>query len=428
MPALSRSGLLFDLATPIEDGFAATRYVPILLDRRGERRALGELAARAWDNLTPYVQITPPELRDGPEQGTSPLSWVAALASVVGERVIYLDPVGLRRRSSATRPIGASTAGLLFGGARDAGIRYVPVYPIGMSAVAGQVARAAADQGLGLAIRYRIVDAAATGGRSLADVLRSEADMLGGSAESMDLIIDLGYLHPDFSLDADQIVRVLHQLMAVATWRTVTFAGSSVPPSLSDEVPDGQFKGILRREWALWRSLFRAYPGLRYGDYAIQNPIPPDPVNTQFMRASIRYTSGDWMLAVRGDRALRQMRPEEQAAEYQHLAELLFLHPDFKECCAGDRFIVDCSDRRVEVRTQQAWRYVGTLHHLTTVVAQLSALTALPAAAAVLGPTAQRPRPESVRRTARRSGATAGRSGRDKAVSARPASRPDQGS
>ncbi len=221
----------------------------------------------------------------------------------------------------------------LLAGASDAGMRYVPVYPVGQPALADLAARAATEQGLGLAIRHRVDGLTAIGGRSLADALAREFEALKTPPAVTDLIVDLAYLHPDFTVEADDVTRLLDPFLAVGPWRSVVLAASSVPQTLADEVHDGQFKGILRREWALWRSLRRTYSSLRFGDYGIQNPIPPDPVNTQHMRASIRYTSGDWMYVVRGEGPVRRMRAEEQAAQYRHLAELLFLHSAFTECC-----------------------------------------------------------------------------------------------
>jgi hypothetical protein len=254
------------------------------------------------------------------------------------------------------------------------------VYPVGQRRLAACTARAAAEQGLGLAIRYRVDGLTSTGGRSLAGALAQEVDALSATPSEADLIVDLAYLHPDFTIGPDDVTRLLDPLLAVGPWRSIVLAASSVPATLSDEVRDGQFAGIARREWALWPALRQRYPGLRFGDYGIQNPIPPDPINTQHMRASIRYTSSDWMYVVRGEGPLRLMSAAEQVAQYRHLAQLVFLHPAFTECCAGDRAIVECADGRWEVRAQNVWRYVSTVHHLSTVAIDFVALASRPPA------------------------------------------------
>lgn len=379
MPPPSSPGLLFDdTATRQDVAFFRTPYVPLLLDRKGERRALADLGDEVWPQVTPLVQITPPALRDGDEQSTPPAQWVAALARAVGDRVIYLDPAGVERRSRAAKPIGPAIVAAVLDGAAEAGMRFVPVYPVGQRPLVELVTRTSTAQRLGLAIRLRVDGLAGMGSRSIADRLAAELETLATPAATTDLVIDLAYLHPDFTIEADDVRRIIDPLLAIGPWRSLVIAASSVPATLADEVRDGQFKGILRREWGLWRSLRREYPAIRFGDYGIQSPVPPDPINTQYMRASIRYTSADWMYVARGDGPLRQMRPDEQAAQYQHLAELVFLHPAFTECCAGDRAIVDCSDGRWIVRAQQAWRAISTLHHLTTVSADLKALVARP--------------------------------------------------
>jgi hypothetical protein len=124
MAPSSSFGLLFEAQAPMT-GYPlyGTPYVPMLLDRRGERRALADLQADAWASMTPLVQIVPPPLRDTAEQGTPPELWVAALAHVVAGRAIYLDPAGVQRRSRTMKPLGESAVASILAAATGSGMR-----------------------------------------------------------------------------------------------------------------------------------------------------------------------------------------------------------------------------------------------------------------------------------------------------------------
>ncbi len=115
------------------------------------------------------------------------------------------------------------------------------------------------------------------------------------------------------------------------------------PRTLSAAVGDGQLGGILRTEWRLWQEMRAARPWLRFGDYGVQNPVPPHPGHAPLMRASIRYTAGDYMLAARGEGPVLKMSREAKEAEYRELAQRVFEHPSFAPCCSGDQFIADCA-------------------------------------------------------------------------------------
>jgi hypothetical protein len=301
---------------------------------------------------------------------------------------VYLDVAGARRRSRGDARLPASTVAAFLEAAAEEGIRFAPVYPVGVPSVAPAVARAADDQRLGAALRVAVDGLVVPSGRALADVVADEAEGLGLAPADVDLVVDLGYLDTNFDTDAASAGRILDPLAALARWRSVVLAGGSVPGTLSTAVRDGQFGGIPRLEWRLWLEMRETRPLLRFGDYGVQNPVPPDPGHASLMRASIRYTTGDFVLAVRGVGPVLKMSREAKEAEYRELARRVFEHPSFAHCCSSDQFIAECADGRVAVLAQQKWRGISTLHHLSVVARQVDA---------VLSPAPGRPVSERVR-------------------------------
>jgi hypothetical protein len=359
--------------------------VPLLLDRRGERGALEELPYQGAPQVAALVQVTPPVLRDGPEQRQAPASWAGALARKVGLTPVYLDVAGVRQRSPREPRLPAAAAAAVLEAVAEEGMRFAPVYPLGVPAVAAAVARAAADQRLGAALRVAVDGLILPSGRALPEVVVDGLERLGLDPDEVDLVVDLGYLDPNFDLDAASAGRILDPLAAIARWRSVVLAAGSVPGTLSAIVGDGQFGGIRRLEWGLWHDLRANRPWLRFGDYGVQNPVPPDPGRAPLMRASIRYTADDFVLAVRGVGPVLKMPRADKETEYRRLARLVAEHPSFAHCCSADQFILDCAEGREAVRAQQIWRRVSTLHHLSVVARQIQSVVLPPPERAHVG-------------------------------------------
>jgi hypothetical protein len=66
------------------------------------------------------------------------------------------------------------------------------------------------------------------------------------------------------------VIWLVGQVAAAAPWRTVTLAGTSVPDSVAEEIPDDTIGGIERRERALFDAVQDAVDlRLRFGDHAV---------------------------------------------------------------------------------------------------------------------------------------------------------------
>jgi hypothetical protein len=359
-------------------------YVPILLAKRGEREALGRLTPEIWTGLTPWLRIVPPELRSR-EDDSPPAAEMSRLAGVMGDRGLYLDSVGTPRRRRSSRVLGVDYVQPILEAAVAAGLAFAPVYPFGRRDLAATIS-AFGQEDLGAAVLLTAGAALAWGSRRLDGELRHEVNDLAIAPEKIDLMVDLGYVG-DGSDEISSVLWLVRQAVSGGAWRSVILAGTSVPDSLAEAIPDDSLNAIDRRERALFDNVqARLDIRLRYSDYAVQHPVPPAPGAAPKMRASIRYTAGDHMYVSRGGRPVGEIPREEVPAQYRELAERLRIHPPFagRGCCWGDRFIEDMSDGRLTVRTQQKMRAVATCHHLSAVARERAARPARPAARPVV--------------------------------------------
>jgi hypothetical protein len=261
---------------------------------------------------------------------------------------------------------------IIYESARRRGMRFIPVAWAGESTKAHLklVADAAALDGHGVGIRYRILGVALPPTVGQADFLGRMLDIVGVDATDADLLIDLDYLDPDVELDVDDMADIVGELEEAAPWRSVVLLGTSIPSMMSC-VPEGTVGRLPRKEWELWGELADA--GLprapAFGDYAVQHPRPPQDGGGPGMRANVRYTTDKGTLVARGQGSVIQEGKE----QYQDLCAQLVRTPEFAGGAYswGDGVIRDCASGAIEPGAQNVWRGAGTSHHLQLVTDQL---------------------------------------------------------
>jgi hypothetical protein len=346
------------LSSPTVTNHDPVSYVPILLCRSGELWALSSAGTRTWSSVRPLVQLEL-KLRNGLQVRTQPA--VQRLADAVRDRPIYLDVLSPRDRPS---DLTSADLARIHDEAREAGILFIPVQTVGMRRPRAALSASAANDGRGLALRWRLLEPQPRT-RSRRETLLGELDLLDASAEDVDLILDLGHWPEDAFLPASQITRALHEISGLP-WSSITLAGTSIPRTLAAFAAD-DITAVPRREWGLWQEVVRtAGPGLRFGDYGVQHPRSPFAGRGGRMWANIRYSLERGTLVARGTRALADLEDEERPAQYRNLCNLLVADPRFagRECCPGDAVIEDCARGIIPPGTQGMWRGAGTSHHL----------------------------------------------------------------
>jgi hypothetical protein len=342
-------------------------YVPILLGKRGERQGLERIAADVWGRITPFIRVVPPELR-GRREDEPPPAEIRMLARVTGDHPIYLDAAGSPRRARRVRPLGDGYVREIYQSAVDADMAFAPVYPFRRRDLADTV-RNFASQALGAAVVLAIGADLSWGAGRLDHELKEEVRDLGIDPTTLDLIVDLRYLAPG-GFGTESVLWLMRQATAAAPWRSVVVAGTSVPDSVSEEVPEDSINAIERRELKLFAELEASSSvSLRFGDYGVQHPVPPTPAPVPRMRGSMRYTAGDFIYVSRGGRPIGEMGRDEVPEEYREIAARLRSHPPFagSQCCWGDTFVEDLADGRRLARGQHNMRALGTCHHITVV-------------------------------------------------------------
>ena len=94
--------------------------------------------------------------------------------------------------------------------------------------------------------------------------------------------------------------------------------------------------------------------------------------------ASIRYTTDDHWLVMRGEGLLNE--DGDGHAQYPANAQLLMQRPEFRgsDFSFGDNYIYERPKNRDKPGTPRSWVTAGVNHHLTFVVRQIANLFELP--------------------------------------------------
>jgi len=164
-------------------------------------------------------------------------------------------------------------------------------------------------------------------------------------------------------------------------WRTFTLSAAAFPHSMA-RVPSQSSDKLERTDWIAWREArYRMREKLgrlpTFSDGVIQNPRGVEGFDPRTMdsAACIRYLSGDDWLVVKG-RGTKRERPKLQ---YPKLAEQLVRgelaeHFFGANHCAGCERIRAAAAGAAGLGSQEAWRKLGTIHHITATVESLAAL------------------------------------------------------
>ena len=351
---------LFGASEPIAVSGGRYRYLPVLLDRPGEREALRRADDSTWARMMPLIQEEVASRKGADPSYKSLLAAGYRLRDTVGSHPVYIDvmPSGRRKVAAPLRAVAAVMEGM-----DRADVSFVPVHRVG----AGDVARAVrpwAERASGVAMRVRALEPLAQGTRTLASVLLAELERLGTVPSATDVLIDLGYIDPSLLLPLEDVEAIVQEVLGAAPWRSAALIGTCVPRSLS-AVTEGTVGSLPRTELSFWRNLPENLQ-VAFGDYAVQSPRSPYSGRGGPMRANLRYTTGHEIVVARGVGAVNALPPPEREAQYRDLCRQILLRPEFggPDCCWGDAVIEDCALGRIPAGNQNLWRGAGTSHHL----------------------------------------------------------------
>ena len=347
--------------------FGADHYIPIFKVKRGEKTALTLIAKPLRKRITPLLEIvqrTDKLLNEHLETAFKGLS-----NAVQPYPRCFLDARELE-------PDGTTGARSVFWRARQEGIVFTPVTGVSRS-VDVQPAKEFSTNGL--ALRLTIADYESRRLRPMIQDFLSREDL---SPPNIDLLIDLT---STTDLIADGIARLSREILATVPflqkWRTLTLSACSFPKSMG-VVERNSHKLVLREEWIAWRDYFhknrRTLARLpTFSDCAIQHPTGVEGFDPRIMQvsASVRYTLPKHWLLIKGG----STRFTRAGIQFPRLAKRLVaddLKVNFKGAshCMGCKFMKAASDGAPKLGSAEAWRRLGTIHHVSMVMHGLDSL------------------------------------------------------
>ena len=341
-------------------------YVPILLAKRGERQALELVGEGTRSLFTPWLRVVSSASEsDGSDTSYGELRRIARVST---DEAVYLDAVGLQRRSRSRPGISVAFMQRLYQAAIEADLAFLPVYRFGRTDLLRTISDFQSLE-LGAAVLVRHDDALVMGVGSFEHNLREQVRSLAIEPARLDVMVDLGYIPPD-SANSASVVWLVRKVIGAFPWRSLILAGTAVPESFAGEIQDDRVGWVERREATLFDAVQREIEAeLRFADYAVQSPNPPGNVFMARARANIRYTSGGAIYVSRGGRPMGEIPRTEWPAEYRRVASRLVTEAPFAGdgCCWGDQFVAMLADGRRDAKSHHWMRAAATCHHLTFV-------------------------------------------------------------
>lgn len=349
-------------------------YVPILKWKQGEYLALERLENDIKDQITPLIEIPP-------------IGWdfeKGCLAKTINEHLSNfgdrLNKKWKTRRcfvdlslldQSFRMEDGLHPVEFVFGETRKHGSCAVPVIRFDRDiyyqhAIKNEVKK----DGNGLCIRLLFEDIIKSDIEGRIEIL---ALSNGLELSDIDVILDLKApnFHP-LEAFSKALHSAINKLDILKQCRSFTMAATSFPESMGVVKKGNQL--IERSEWLLFHEYLSHCKDNdiqpQFGDYAIAHPV----LTQQDMRllrpsASLRYTIDNAWYIEKGvnvrDYGFKQ---------YVDMCRSLvgsgyFLGGDYSE---GDNYIHECSINKASTGNLTVWRRIGTNHHITKIVRDLS--------------------------------------------------------
>lgn len=357
--------------------FDHKHYVPILKGKEGEYSAVERLYPNVKSNLTPLIEIPPiPWDYVNECEGRTLDEHIGRVAGRVErcwgiERPLFLDldsDLWPERTQGGNHPLT-----FILEDARNRGVKIIPVTGLRrdgdyQSAVLGAIQ----NDKLGVCIRLEGNDFEELPqfSSSLNDLVAS----LSLSSNELDIVLDFEAILPtQNSTVALAAISIINALPDIDNWRTLTFTASAFPEDLRAFAP-ASIGTTQRSEWLVWQLLIQRrtqIPRLpTFGDYAIANPelIEIDP-RIMKMSANLRYTiDSDWLIFK--ERDVKHYGYDQFSA----ICSALIARPEYAGAnfSWGDDYISKCASGSEGSGNATTWRRIGTNHHLTLVVQQIS--------------------------------------------------------
>lgn len=349
---------------------AHNQYFPILKVKRGEKTALESIAPSLHNRITPILEFVECSVERSPS-----VHLTNAFRDLVN-CTKYYQRCFIDTRELSTLSRADNVAATVFTRAEQMGIAFVPVTSVSRSHDVEAAIRLK-DRGIALRLsRDELED-----GNLGRDITRF-IDTHSLAPENIDVIMDLGAVD---TMVVDGICAMTEAFLSAVPihkrWRTFIVSACSFPKVLS-QIKRETSGTVERSDWISWRDNFYANRSSLerlplFSDCAIQHPSGVegfDPRKHQ-VSAAIRYAlDNDWLI-IRG--VSTKLTPA--INQFPKLATRLYdgsLKDKYfgSSHCEGCASIERASNGHKNLGSPEIWRRIGTIHHLTTVIQQLSAL------------------------------------------------------
>lgn len=349
----------------------SSQYVPILLTRRGERTALRELSAQTHERFTPLFVVPPIPFDYEQESPAESLTdYVATIPTDLhearGSQSAFLDLSFLDEQDlmdNGRHPLSWIV--------EECASPLIPVVSLSSSNQMIEAARESiARDRNGSCLRLQ-----ASSWPDDADVaITTLLGRIGSERSECHLVIDLANEVEGIARTA--IRAIITSLGNLSAWRSVVIAGTNMPKPL----PEGQ--GVLeieRSEWLLYQDLVGSLSDeLAFADYAIAHPDPVVDIDPRVMsiNANLRYTTENSWLIAKGGPYKGRGGTSLGAAAVPPMLALLREHASFIRTghCGLEEWVDAVLDHNASGSNPEAWRRMGTLHHVKFVTDQLASL------------------------------------------------------
>lgn len=337
--------------------FDHSHYVPVLRWKQAEQHALRDLFPWVKSKLTPLIEA--PEW--GPKSSGPLLKYPASLLKMWGTAPFFFD------FGPFSSGISADTLEEFFAESMSRGLSMIPTVGLASNAVLlDAVANENKEDGQEVCIRLYRDDINRS---DLNAALEELLDRLRFQESAVNLLIDLKVHQPSDSV----LAPLLFQIPKITKWRTLTVVSGSFRENLTG-VPVGRHE-FPRNEWTAWFTSVKNHALPRkptFGDYAIFHPKLVKPKPNLNVSASIRYTSFDYWVVMKGE-GLRN-KSGAGFAQYPANADLLMMQPEF--CGAwfspGDRYISEIALKKKPTGNPKTWLQAGISHHLAFTTDQMT--------------------------------------------------------
>lgn len=338
--------------------FDHTHYVPVLRWKQAEQHALRDLFPWVKSKLTPLIEV--PEWGSSTSQ-SSLLKYPASILKMWGTAPFFF----------AFGPFSTSISENILEGffdeSKSRGLYIIPSTSITDNAALHDAigSRREKDE-IEVCIRLFREDLIRP---DLSPALETLMSHLRANEAATHLVVDLKIHQHSDSL----IAPLLSQIPNITKWRTLTVVSGAFRKNLTGlSVGRHEFP---RSEWTAWFTAVKNHQLPRnptFGDYAVLHPYLSEPKPDMNVSASIRYTSFDYWVVMKGE-GLRN-KSGAGFAQYPANADLLTMQPEF--CGAwfspGDRYISEIALKQKPTGNPKTWLQAGISHHLAFTTDQMT--------------------------------------------------------